>query len=114
MAERVADACIDRGLGSEHDQAEPFALGKIHQPHHVRRADRDVASHAAGAAVAGRAVDALDQVRLDAFPDQGMLARARTDDEDFHWSMARAAAVTTSCASPQSTTSRFDSPRMRQ
>jgi len=75
VAQRVAYTGVHGRLRTQHDEAEPLALREADQPHDIRRSDRDVASHAAGAAVARRAVDPLDEVRLHAFPDQGVLAR---------------------------------------
>ena len=84
MAERVADARIDRRLGAEDDQAEALVLREIDQPHHVSGADADVARHASGASVAWGAVDALDKVGLHAFPHERVLSRTGPDDEDLH------------------------------
>ena len=108
-AQRVAHAGVDRRLGPEDHEPEPLALGEVDDAYDVGGADRDVARHAAGAAIAGRAVDALDELRLHAFPHERVLASPGPDDKDLHrpvyWSMARATGVTTWWASPQSTAS---------
>src|SRR4029077_5252078 len=62
---------------------QPLPLGEVDNANHVCCADGDVSRHAARAAVARRAVNALDQVGLHAFPDERVLAGARTDDEDL-------------------------------
>src|SRR5260370_15965663 len=83
LAQRIAHPRLDRGLGTQNDETESFAFGEIDDPRHIRGADGNVSRHAAGAAVAGRAVDALDQVGLHTFPDERVLTGARTDDEDL-------------------------------
>src|SRR5207247_8066935 len=94
MPELFADAGVDRRLWAEHHQAEPLAFGEVDETHHVGGADGDVARHATGAAVARRAVHALDEVRLDALPDERVLARPGTDDEDLHPRVSGAASAT--------------------
>ena len=84
VAKRVTRAGVDSGLRAEDNKAEPFALRKVNQPNHVRRSDGDISRHAPGAAVAGRAVDALDEIGLHAFPDECVLTRARANDQDLH------------------------------
>ena len=84
VPQRVAGAGLDRGLGAEHDQPHLLAFGEVDQADDVGRADGNVAGHSAGAAVAGCAVHALDELRLDALPDERVLTRPRPDDENFH------------------------------
>src|SRR5206468_6890159 len=83
VAERIADARVDSRLRAQDDEPQALVLGEIHEPHDIRGADADVSPHAAGAAVAGRTVDALDEIRLHALPDERVLARAGADDEDL-------------------------------
>ena len=82
--QRIADAGVDSRLRPENHQPDPLLLGKRDEPDDVGGANRNVAPQPAGAAVAGRAVNALDQIRLHALPNQGVLASTGTDDEDLH------------------------------
>ena len=95
MAKGIADAGVDSRLGTEHDEAEPFALGEIDNPHDVRGADRNVARHATGASVAGRAVHALHELRLDALPDKRMLPRSGAHDQDLQAAVFKSRIVPT-------------------
>ena len=95
MAKGIADAGVDSRLGTEHDEAEPFALGEIDNPHDVRGADRNIARHATGASVAGRAVHALHELRLDALPDKRMLPRSGAHDQDLQAAVFKSRIVPT-------------------
>src|SRR5207302_9017794 len=79
------------------------------RPHHVRGADGDIASHAAGAAVAGRAVHARDEIRLHAFPHERVLASPRPHHENLHRLCSQNARLTPAVRNPRGSTARLAS-----
>ena len=79
----VPHRCVDRRLWAQDDEPEALAAREVDELHDVGGGDRLVARHAAGAAVTGRAEDPLDEVGLDALPNERMFTRARADNQNL-------------------------------
>src|SRR5439155_456808 len=97
VTKRVADPGRDRRLGPEDGEPDPLPPGELDQLHHVVGANADIAGHAPGAAVAGRAEASLGEVRLHALPGRSVLAGTGADDQDPH---AESLAVTPTRSCP--------------
>ena len=84
VAEGIACAGLHGRLRTEDHKAEMLLLGEVHESNDVGRCDGDVPGHPARSAVARRAEDALHQIRLNALPNDGVLARTGSDYENLH------------------------------
>jgi hypothetical protein len=80
----VDDAVGERVFGPDYGQADPFLLGKADELVELVDINGDILAVQRGAGIARRAEDAFNARRLGQLPDEGMLAAAFADDEDFH------------------------------
>jgi len=82
--EAVDDPQGERDLGADHGQVDLLGQGKVKQRVDLVGGDVHALGQLGDAGVARRAVERLDQGRLGELPDQGVLAAAAADNQNFH------------------------------